>query len=271
MDKIFTQTIIENFLYILRWLIYSLLFIPFKTLNTKNLRHMILVLGVVVVSVGLTQYFIYPDMRWLKDFGWDDHYYRLIGSFLDPNFTGIIIVLFLIFLLETSEHWLLWSTSFLALALTYSRSSYLAFLISMTYIAWKRKSWQFITLILLLFTVTVTLLPRSSSGEGVKLERTASVYSRFTNWQDTWTIFLKHPILGAGFSSFKSDSSLLYILAAAGIPGLLLYLVYLKNIPPVYLVPLLVHSLFVNSLFYPPVMVWLSLLIAFQKRSQNGH
>ena len=39
-------------------------------------------------------YFIFPDVRSLAVDQWDPHYYRLVGSLLDPGFTGIILVLF---------------------------------------------------------------------------------------------------------------------------------------------------------------------------------
>ena len=42
---------------------------------------------------GWIQYFFWPDLTYLKYLGWDDHYFRLTGTFLDPNFMGLVLVL----------------------------------------------------------------------------------------------------------------------------------------------------------------------------------
>src|SRR3989344_442832 len=43
--------------------------------------------------VGLFQYWLIPDMRFLAILGWDDHYFRLVSTQFDPNFTGLLLVL----------------------------------------------------------------------------------------------------------------------------------------------------------------------------------
>lgn len=284
--------VLTGSLYLLRWLAYSLLvFIP---LSPKT----ILGLGLVTPLIGLTQYFFVPDVRFLKYFGWDDHYYRLIGQFLDPNFTGLILVLFLVYLsTRPINHFtslITWYLSYLALALTYSRSSYLAFLVAMAHISWKLKGWKFFIKVLFLFALTLTLLPRSSSGEGVKLERTKSVIARTATWHQAWALIADHPLLGVGFNVYRyaqpkggsaPDSSYLFLAATTGFLGLIAYFYYLKQLvtardqllPRLTILPVLVHSLFTNSLFYPPVLLWLSLITArntppapFGSHSQPG-
>ena len=273
-------------LYLLRWVIYSLFFLSLiRLFKAHEIKHVILSLGLVTTVVGLGQYLFFPDMRNLQLAGWDPHYFRLVGSWLDPGFTGIILVFSLIYLLlNPLKSRLLNSicliSSYIALALTYSRSSYLAFLAAMGFIAWKQKGWKFFVKILLLFTITIYLLPRAAGGEGVKLERTSSINARIESWKTAWVTFLRNPILGVGFNTYRyaqasdlknhagagSDSSLLFVAATTGILGLAAYLWYLKrlfSLEPLtyYLIPLLVHSLFLNSLFYPAVMAWLSLLV----------
>ncbi|MBQ6449517.1 hypothetical protein IJJ08_01270 [bacterium] len=85
--------------------------------------------------IGLIQYLCWPDTRLLQYLGWDDHYYRLIGTWFDPAFTGLGLGLGLIFILNYRKFfvsiagkfcWLVW-VLLLAVAclLTYSRSTYL--------------------------------------------------------------------------------------------------------------------------------------------------
>ena len=239
--------------------------------------------------MGLGQYIIYPDVRFLQVTEWDPHYFRVVGSWLDPGFTGILLVFTLILLtlkpfIHKFTQYLTWSGTYLALALTYSRSSYLAFLAAMAWIAWKVKGWRFFFKMAVLLTITITILPRASGGEGVRLERTNSILARIESWKTAWGIFTKAPILGVGFNTYRyaqgaslkshagagADSSLLFVAATTGILGLGVYLWYLKQLFTLStenlaleatLVAVLVHSLFLNSLFYPAVMVWLSLLV----------
>lgn len=278
-------------MYLLRWVIYSLFFISLVRLfKVHELGKVILSLGLVTTLVGLGQYLFYPDVRNLQVAEWDPHYFRVVGSLLDPGFTGIILVFTLIWLTlkPLKPKWgqvLAWGATYLALALTYSRSSYLAFLVGMGWIAWKLKGWRFLVKMVLLLGVTVLILPRAPGGEGVKLERTNSIQSRIDSWTTAWRIFTQHPVLGVGFnvyryaqgSSLKShagagaDSSLLFVAATTGILGLGAYLWYLRRLYLLQttnymlqatLVAVLAHSTFLNSLFYPAVMVWLALVVA---------
>ena len=141
--------------------------------------------------------------------------------------------------------------------------------------------------------ILIPLLPRPP-GEGVKLERLHSVYAKAQNFSETVTIISKNPLFGVGFNNIcaariryigdpgykshacsGSDSSLLFVAATTALVGLLvfLYMAYkiIKSISRnVYGVSFLacsgalfVHSLFVHSLFYPWVMGWMGMLVAF--------
>jgi O-antigen ligase len=133
-------------------------------------------------------------------------------------------------------------------------------------------------------------LPRPQSS-GVELERIYSISSRFVDYSKTIKIWKTSPLLGVGYNnlcllkqlhfgetSFKShscsgsDSSILLILATTGFVGFFLFIdligrMYKYRARGVYgdifyisIVAVLVHSMFVNSLFYPWVMGWLALL-----------
>ncbi|PIY79331.1 MAG: hypothetical protein COY81_02855, partial [Candidatus Pacebacteria bacterium CG_4_10_14_0_8_um_filter_43_12] len=85
----------------------------------------------------LVQYLLLPDTRYLYLFGWDDHYYRLIGPLLDPNLSGILFVLtsWLIVawrkLLPKAIVVSLLMMTILAIVLSYSRATYLSAIISL--------------------------------------------------------------------------------------------------------------------------------------------
>ncbi len=293
-----SQEVLVGAMYLGRWLVYSLLPLSLiRLFKVPNLRKILLALGIITVLVSLGQYLLYPDIRSLQVAQWDPHYYRVVGSWLDPGFTGIILVFILIYLTVKPVankffHWLTWSGAYLALALTYSRSSYLAFVIGMAWIAWKAKGWKFLLLMIGLLTVTILLLPRAPDGEGVKLERTNSIWARMENWGQAVTIWKDHPLIGVGFNTYRyaqrdygflndkwqvthagagADSSLLLVAATTGILGLGAYLWYWKRLVQMgsqsvvlgaSLAALIIHSFFLNSLFYPAVLVWIAVLIA---------
>lgn len=270
-------------LYLFRFLAYALIFfIARKSPHKQQLLRYLSITGLAVAVFGLIQYAFVPDTRFLYDLGWDRHYYRLISTFLDPNFTGIFLVLTLI-LLWPSPLTLL---PFIALLLTYSRSSYLSFLAVL--IAWLHHRHQLKLLVYLItgFLVLLFILPRPG-GEGVKLERLYSLTNRLDSMKLGWQIFRNHPLTGVGFNLLRYeqanlvshsgagiDNSFIFILATTGIPGFLAYLWLLKKqlfasrlprgaaLRGYMLYAILVHSFFNNTLFYPPIVVWMWLLFA---------
>ena len=119
----------------------------------------------------------------------------------------------------------------------------------------------------------------------MKLERWFSIEQRFDNYREGIGLWQKSPIFGLGFNALRYyrndpishsagglDSSLLFVLATTGVVGLLAYLNLLRWLWQkslllcVSLAALLVHSLFVNSLFYAFVMIWLFSLASLDKK-----
>ncbi len=273
--------------YLVRFVIYSSL--PFFTkplFEKRSLHHLIYYLGLVTVIIGLSQYILMPDVRFLSAWNWDDHYFRVIGSFLDPGFTGLLLVLFFTFYFF-HRHRFLTILTFITMALTYSRSSYLAFLVAVGIMAFQKKSLMFFVKGTLILILTIAILPRASQGEGVKLERTSTIQARLINWGQSIQIFSDHPVLGVGFNTYRyaqkdygfleeknwlqnhagagADSSLLFVAATTGVVGLFFYFGYLKSLYMIlntkYMIPILVHSFFLNSLFYPATMLLIAILI----------
>lgn len=258
-----------------------------KCLKREMIIESLLIVGMIILALGIAQYLIWPDLRGLKGLGWDDHYYRLVGTFLDPGFTGILMVLALLLAFIKKRY--VWAIVLLiGLALTYSRASYLALGAGMGYLflVGKQRAWAVMFVVLLL--VMIPILPRPG-GEGVKLTRTASIAQRGENYSEAWQIIKTSPLLGVGFNNVCAakeamgvsagvnscgglDNSFLFVWATMGILGLLIYLgmgfrVWQGSgvLVRVSIIAVLIHSMFHNTLFYLWVMVWMAILIGREK------
>lgn len=293
------REIVISSLYVWRFIAYSLLFFIVRELGKAQRTRVsrLLLLAILVVSLaGLLQYIFLPDVTFLSADNWDDHYYRLISTFLDPGFTGAILVLGLVYgfqqLTSGLSRWLYLGTVYLAMALTYSRAAYLMFIVVSAVAAISKKSMRLFILCTLLLALTIVLLPKTA-GEGTKLQRENSVLARIRNWEQSIFLWKDQPILGFGFNTYRyvlsqkgliteegvknshagggADSSLLLVLVTTGIIGLAAYLnmgkeIFQKHRKSVLVMSsfagVLVNSWFNNTLFYPWVMEWLWILLA---------
>ena len=177
------REVIVSGLYLIRWLIYAgLYFVIFDTKKTlfkkSNPLSFLVIIGVAIAFFGFVQYFLYPNLKALEVLEWDPHYYRLVSTFLDPGFTGLVLVLTLIILInllfkKRNNRWLILATVvvYAALILTHSRSSYLAFLVAMGIISWLRKNAKLFVIALTILLLSLAILPQPK-GEGGKLART---------------------------------------------------------------------------------------------------
>ena len=232
------------------------------------------------IIFGLIQYLIWPNFTYFKALNWDPHLYRLVSTFFDPTFTALIY-LFLIIVVFLNKKFplrkIVLAISYLALVLTYSRSSYLSFLVAFTFIAYQKRSLKIFFLSFLLIISTIFLLPRFE-GEGTKLERTSSISAKIENYKEGFNLFLKAPIVGHGYNNLfyvrqidnqnshansGFDGSLMTVLTTSGICGLILFVLGLKKIfirgslvIKTILISVLFHSLFANSLLYPWVLLF---------------
>ncbi len=299
-----TPTLIYGLFYLIRIIAYTFFFVYVWNFAKKSVENKKLLsnslLGVSIASsvFGWIQFLMIPDINAFFVYGWDIHMLRLVGTFLDPTFLGLIIVFGLIIsiskLIEEKDKRIIPIILFLlvSLAFTYSRASYLAFFGAMFVVGLTKKKLTKILLIIATITVLLFLLP-TEKNNSIKLTRTFSVIARVDNYKETVRIFKEHPIFGVGFNnlciarnkyvaieSFSShacsgsDSSLLLVLATTGIVGLMVLIgvainIYKKleksNEVKVFLisvVALSVHSLFSNSLFYPWVMGYMFILLA---------
>ena len=296
----FSYTLRFTVIILLGWIIYS------EGLKL-SLEKILTFSGVGLAILGLTQFILFPNLTLLENQGWDPHFFRTVSTFLDPNFAGAYFVLTLILL---STHlgegkyrqprvFIIFLAVYFALLTTFSRSSYLMFLVSgIIYSLLKKSKFLFLSTIILF---SVLLLGFQIYTEAVakprNIDREQSAQFRLSTWQQGLTIFEKSPILGIGFNAYRyaikeynlgneefiksrgssgNDSSLLFVSSTTGVVGLIIYLYFLISLikysyskNPVLisaLTGLLIHSFFANSLFYPPIFVWLLLISTIPKK-----
>ncbi len=285
-----------SFLYLVRFIVYFSLYPTVlylsksKSINSNFLLKAIGFTGLGLAIFGWLGYFLYPDLRNLFYLGWDPHFKRIFGSFFDPNYFGLMMVLTLITLFTWKESLrnILITLIFISLMFTYSRSSYLAFLGALVTYSLLKKKYFLIMVAFIILIASAVALPRPS-GEGVKLERVFTLEQRVENWKEGFKIFTDHPILGIGFNSVRYakqqyrfggedlqvshsgagfDNSFLFVAVTTGLIGLFSYLLLLKQIfvngnllTKTSLIAIIVHSLFLNSLFFPWVMLWMWILL----------
>lgn len=178
--------------------------IKLKNKQVKLLPISLAAAGVLAAIFAWFQYGLMPDARHLARLGWDVHYFRLMGFYLDPNFTGLILTIAglnlfrylpthpfvslkrktkTVFYIPPAAKLPIYGLLIAAVAFTYSRSSYLAFTASLAMIAirfrvdqQRMKSGKLI-IVGLLFLLSLPFLPKPG-GEGVNLTRTSTIKSR---------------------------------------------------------------------------------------------
>ncbi|MDD4938378.1 MAG: O-antigen ligase family protein [Candidatus Shapirobacteria bacterium] len=260
----------------------SFFIFPLKIdLKLKNSFNLFIIANIIF---GFIQYFFWPNFTYFDALNWDPHLYRLVSTFFDPTFTGLIYLLFLIKLFLDKKfpyRKLLLILTYIAMALTYSRSTYLAFLFSFLFISKKLKNIKIFLISLIIILGTIFILPRQP-GEGTKLERTSSIKAKIENYQEVLKTFTQAPVIGSGYNTLPFikkinnpnshansgfDGSLTTILVTTGIIGTTLFLLGSKNLyqksklnQKTFILAIFVHSLFANSLLYPWVILSLIFL-----------
>jgi hypothetical protein len=263
------QQVILGSLYLLRLVAYSYLLVLAWNLARFNkdfkerLFKALITVSAAAGVFGWLQYAIFPDLRFLKDIGWDDHLYRLIGTYLDPTFTALILVFgFLLSLAKffdlytpevKSENtsgvagWLVLSLFFLvSVIFTYSRASFLALLIGVGVILFYFHKIKIFPVIFIVLLVVILFVPKSLPSEGVHLTRVNSLEQKLVNISETTQIIKVSPVLGIGFNNFcfarakflgdtntashgctGADVNFLFILATTGITGFFAFIYFI--------------------------------------------
>ncbi len=289
-----TSVIVRSLLYIARWAYYASLYYVIAR-DGKPMRWLTALYwtGVGFAIIGFFQFFLFPSLRSVTYLGWDPHYYRLFATLLDPNFMGIILVLTL-FLARLVYEQIPKSIYIankiivgLALILTFSRSSLLGLVAGFIVWATLEKRTKLLA-VAALFVVVAILIPKPG-GDNLSFFRKDSTLARIVNWQQSLPLIMSAPLVGHGFYALPApgpvepgtvsratatlDNSLLFVFATTGIVGLVSYLWLLlasesllesmkkkhaevRTVGLIVLAALIVHSFFVNSLFYAWTMIW---------------
>lgn len=284
--------------YLIRFLIYIIFgWLVYSKILFRDVKLILYSSGIIFVFLGLLQFIFFPNINFLTKDGWDPHYFRVVGSFLDPNFTGAFLVLTLIILTDNFQknQKILFALAYITLLLTFSRESYVMFLTSFICLSALRKSMP-------LFIVTIILSSglflgfysyQQTVANPRNIDRTKSAALRLNSWQQGLNIFQKNPILGVGFNTYRyalrqynltpeqfiqsrgssyNDSSLVHVAATTGVIGLFVYLFFLfsllksslnNDILVAGLAGLIIQSFFANILFYPFLLLWIMLALRF--------
>lgn len=187
------------------------------------------------------------------------------------------------------------ATTLIAIFLTFSRSAFLMLLVSgVTFFLLQQKK-KLILLLISAFIAFVLIISPFFYIENLNLFRINSSLSRLESSQRALQVIRDHPIIGVGFDSYRYaqakyhfqkepskfpdhanagvDMSLLFIFATTGVVGLFAYCyLWFKLLKHAHQkkkegavafasgIGLFVNALFINSLFYPAMMLWMWLL-----------
>ncbi|MBI2011859.1 O-antigen ligase family protein [Candidatus Daviesbacteria bacterium] len=272
-----------------------------KTIDIIRIFYLVILTGFIFTLGGFLQLIFYPDFKYLEYLGYDPHKNRLASTFLDPNFAGIYIAIslfltFFLFKLKKKIIYLFLIIFFsVGIFLTFSRSAYLMTFLGLAIYSFFKEKVIFFFLILVLL-IGALLIPRvlDRLQGAINLDETAK--KRIQSWENGVFIFNNNPYLGVGFNNLRFnlekynlfdkyledggnsgagiDSSFIFVLATTGILGFFIYLGFWISIIFVlirekseYLIflflvlGLLISSQFINSLFYPPIMLTLYVLL----------
>lgn len=303
--------LVVSALYLWRWLMYAgLYFVGWDLVkqgsSVKGQMLKILVVGVFLfAAAGLIQFILFPDFSQYVQHGWDPHYYRVLSTLFDPNFAGLYLTLGFVLILirnvldtksKNISSIAALTTIPLAIVLTFSRSTYLAFVSAVGFLG-LLKSRKLLLVMVLAGVLAFAAIPRVRTRVIGAVNLDETVQLRLENYTRTWQVIKDQPLLGVGFNTFRyvqedygyfrdergvsqpgghagagADNSFLFLWATTGILGLLAYLSLLwgqfrlgleKNLAlAVSVVAMVVHAQFVNSLFYPWIMAWMWVLTA---------
>lgn len=233
--------------------------------------------------IGLIQYIFWPNLTYFNSQNWDPHLNRISAPFLDPTFTALIYLFLIIF---SYPNLILTSINYLGLALSYSRSTWISLFVVSAIASYQHKKPSIFILTAIVIILTIIFLPKPY-GEGTNLARTSTIKAKIENYQIAFKNISQNPILGVGFNRLPLtrtdqpryshaasafDNPLLTIWATTGLLGLFLFTTgLLSNLKSqtwtlnLFWYATIIHSLFANSLLYPPILFILVVLSSLPK------
>lgn len=306
--------VLVDSLYIVRFLLYLLPLYFFRIFpEDKSVDKLLPFFLGTTSGIGLAQLMLFPNLAAVAKYGWDPHWYRLVGTWLDPNYLGFALGAGIIYLLGPiltgkegyDKKLLVAILLFIALLLTFSRSSYLAFgIMSLLSLVRIRKKETVCLALLGFLLMLLTFIPRNIIDKKRDIDRNESARARVLSWRRALKIGFWHP-MGVGYNLFEeaqlkhqlitpnlishgttgSDSSLLLLFATTGVLGFMAWIFFLGRLLGwlalqadlegwllfSVLFGWIVHSQFVNSLLFGPLLfflyTWIGCFIARKKSS----
>lgn len=294
-------TVLQNgiaVLYLVRIVLYMVFGIYLFNLvkSKKNIRillfKLIYTFSFLLLIITAVQYIFFPNFWGLYAFGWDPHLYRASAVYLDVFIAAALYGLLALFWFVKKQRFL----SFLftaALVLSFSRSAYIAFVLSLLYFFIAQKKWKELLISLWFFALFVVLVPKPF-GEGGNLLRTSSIESRILDYKLGITLWRRKPLFGFGYNRIRFakeqlnlasvddrshslssfHSSFLIILVTTGVVGFISFMVlvtaFFKKYSQmrVYVVYILAMSVFDNVLLH--VLVLLPLIFIEAHLTQSS-
>lgn len=281
-----------------------------KKNEVEKFINLTLLVGFIFAALGFLQLIFFADLRPLVKYGWDPHINRLVSTTLDPNYTGMLLIIFASLSISkltfggNRVYAFLYLFSSAAVLLTFSRSAYLAYF-AVVFVVSLVKLPKLIILPPIIFLITYTFVPAVEDRISGAIALDETSLSRIESWKNAISIISDNPVFGVGFNNYRyaqekygfitydttgghsgagADSSLLFTTATTGIVGLLFYLIFifslfknaLKGIRTDYLslsvvsiiAALLIHSMFVNSLYFPQIL-FLMMFLSGLKYARN--
>mgnify|MGYP000152574266 CR=1 FL=1 len=316
LNQFSTKEIFVSSLFLLRFLLYfSVMIITLNVVKREKISKWInifLSAGTILVFLGFLQLLFVPNLLFLAPYGWDPHKMRIVSSFLDPNFVGIVFVFLASFSLskylfrKNLVLLFVFLLSSIAVLLTFSRSSYLAFLCALLVIG-VLKSFKITSFAILIFLLSFIFIPQARERVAGAITFDETAKARIESWQKALLVFKDHFWVGVGFNTYRysqasygffendqdlgghsgagSDSSLLLVAATTGVFGLGAFIWILISIYKTVaksskrsfvalgtlasFIGLVVHSQFVNSLFFPQIMLLFWFFVGIVAREDN--
>ncbi len=286
-----------SFAYLLRFAFYvfSPLFIYswLKNLNRKRLRSFVRFIFLGIFASSIVQYIFFPDLTLLKYFGWDPHYKRLVGPFLDAYLSASIFGLLAIF--SFLLNWISWFFVFaLLLVFTYSRAALISFFIVLFYrYLLRQTSEKRISLFKIFLPVLIILFFSFYLNTGIagNFFRVATIKARIEDSKIGLKLWRENLLFGVGYNRvimfreankkvyqkllsgfYHSRSSFhtpyLTLLVSGGVFGFVLFFFLVREIYKIYSWPEVylfvgIFSLFDNVLFHPVVLLYFFLILSF--------
>lgn len=189
----------------------------------------------------------------------------------------------------------------IAVYLTYSRTALITLLAGVVAIAILKRKIRMLLLALITFGILLTIVS-DTSIEGLNPFRTASTIERVISIKEASQIFTESPIIGIGFNAYRyamlrhgfrspigasisnadagTDNSLLFVMATSGIVGLIFFIfsyyfllrkLFMERLeigimPFCIVIAFLSGCLFLNILFYTPILIFIFTIISMRER-----